>query len=155
MSVPDATVPNPYAPPGVEMALEAPAPEAVPALWNPDAAGAWSLVFSPVFGSALVLKNWQTLGEGLEVKLAWMWLVASILLLLAASFIPGLRGLKFLYIIIWYFGWQKKQTQYVKRRWGNEYIRKGWSTPLLCGLAGLVVFFVVVFFAEILIRRAA
>jgi hypothetical protein len=153
MSAPDAAVPNPYAPPGVEMAVEAPTPGSVPALWNPDAAGAWSLVFSPIFGSALVLKNWQTLGQGLEVKLAWMWLAASILLLIIASFVPGLSLLNFLYIIVWYFAWQKKQTDYVKKRWGKDYIRKGWAIPLLCALAGLVVFSVVIFFVEILLRR--
>lgn len=35
-----------------------------PAIWNPYVAGTWSIFFTPIFGSALILLNWRTL----EVK---------------------------------------------------------------------------------------
>jgi len=149
MSEPDAA-PNPYAPPGVEITVADPVPEAIPTLWNPDAAGAWSLFFTPVFGSYLVLKNWQTLGRQVEVKLAWMWLVASAVLLIPMAFVPRLN---LLFIVVWYFAWQKKQTDYVKKRWGRDYIRKGWGAPLLGGVAGLVVYTVIVIAVTLLMRR--
>jgi len=82
-----------------------------------------------------VLKNWQTLGRQFEAKLAWMWLIASMLLLIAAVFIPGVKSLNLLYIIVWYFGWQKKQTEYVKKRWGKDYIRSGKAGPFRCSAA--------------------
>jgi len=45
---------NPYAPPAAD--LEARELGAVPALWNPNAAEAWSLLFTPIFGSILLLQ---------------------------------------------------------------------------------------------------
>ena len=42
----------------------------VPKLWNPEAAGGWSLIFNPVFGSILVLMNWQALGEREKIRSA-------------------------------------------------------------------------------------
>ena len=33
-----------------------------PPLWNPGAAMAWSLLFSPIFGAFVHMKNWQALG---------------------------------------------------------------------------------------------
>lgn len=97
-----------------------------------------------------MLKNWQTLGREVEVKLAWMWLVASAVLLIPMAFVPRLN---LVFIIVWYFAWQKKQTDYVKKRWGRDYIRKSWGLPLLGGVAGLVVFTVVIVGVELLMRR--
>lgn len=37
--------------------------EEAPPLWNPNAAANWSLLFSPVFGALLQMKNWEALGE--------------------------------------------------------------------------------------------
>ena len=33
------------------------------ALWNPDAAACWSMLFTPLFGTILVIRNWEALGE--------------------------------------------------------------------------------------------
>jgi raffinose/stachyose/melibiose transport system permease protein len=41
-----------------------------PVLWNPGAAGAWSLIFNPVFGSILVLMNWQMAGYMMVIYIA-------------------------------------------------------------------------------------
>ena len=52
--------PNPYAPPKAEVA-DVGRTEVAPALWNPNAAASWSLLFSPAFGAFLHMKNWQAL----------------------------------------------------------------------------------------------
>jgi hypothetical protein len=53
---------NPYAPPkaAVEDVVTF---EPSPALWNPNAAASWSLLFTPIFGSLLHMKNWQAMGN--------------------------------------------------------------------------------------------
>ena len=53
---------NPFAPPQAEVA-DVPTGEAAPALWNPNAASSWSLLFSPIFGAYLHMQNWQALGQ--------------------------------------------------------------------------------------------
>jgi len=72
---------NPYAPPEAEVAdVAGPAfLEAAPALWNPAAAASWSLIFSPIFGSWLQMKNWQALGESEKAAKArtWVWVCCA------------------------------------------------------------------------------
>ena len=133
---------NPFEPPKAPLdradALATPAPQ----LWNPDAAGAWSLLLTPIFGSVLVRKNWKAIGDASKVRTGTAWIVVSVVcLFLAAVF--GLAG--FLYIIVWYFAWQRPQTQYIKERWGKDYPRKGWAIPLLIGFAAYVGLIVLLF----------
>lgn len=125
---------NPFEPP--RASLEVPVTQDAPPLWNPDAAGAWSLLFSPIFGSVLVRKNWQSLGEPGKTRVATIWLVASILMLFL-TFLFAPFGLA--YIIAWYFGFQRPQATYVKERWGKDYPRKGWLVPLLSAVGVYVV----------------
>lgn len=40
------------------------------------------------------------------------------------------NGLNFLYMVVWYFAGQKKQTQYIKKHWGKGYPRKSLTVPL-------------------------
>jgi hypothetical protein len=108
-----------------------------PPLWNPDAAGIWSLFITPVFGSALVLKNWQSIGDDSQARTARVWLIASIIATVCYMFVPLLGCC---YIVIWYFACQRKQTKYIKERWGKDYPRKSWSVPLLLGIGGFMVF---------------
>ena len=135
--------PNPYAPPTAN--LETRESEAAPALWNPNAAGAWSLLFTPIFGSVLLLKNWREIGADDKVRTARIWLVVSVVMLVP-TMVAGLVG--FIYIIVWYFAWQKPQATFVKERWGDDYPRKPWGLPLLialgCWLALLAVVVLVV-----------
>ena len=124
---------NPYAPPQAALATEDAAP-AIPALWNPNAAGLWSLLLSPVFGSFLLMKNWQAIGDELQVLRARTWLLASLVSMVLQIY---LRWWAILYIIIWYLNFQLKQTEYVTQRWGTSYPRKSWALPLLLGMLGL------------------
>ena len=104
-----------------------------PVLWNPEAAGAWSLIFNPVFGSILVLMNWQTLGVQEKVRNARIWLVVSIIVLVALFFLPStmLSLVSLTYLLIWYFSAAKPQAKYINERWGKTYPRRSWLWPLL------------------------
>jgi heme/copper-type cytochrome/quinol oxidase subunit 2 len=107
----------------------------VPKLWNPEAVGAWSLIFNPVFGSILVLMNWQALGEKEKVRNAQLWLAVSIVVLVAVIFLPpSIRSLVSIsYLLLWYFSAAKPQARYFKERWGTAYPRRSWLWPLLIG----------------------
>ena len=141
---------SPYAPPKAN--LEA-APSSVgpaPELWNPDAAGGWSLLFSPIFGSVLVMKNYQALGEEALARSARNWMFGSIFMLFVTVFVGGAG---FAWIIVWYYMLQRKQTQYIKERWGKDYPRRGWGVPLLIAVGALaVVWFLIVGIAMLAAR---
>jgi hypothetical protein len=129
---------------------------AVPRLWNPAAAAAWSLLFSPAFGAAVHMRNWQVVGEHGKAREARIWLIASIVVLLAALlgavFLPeshafdqvsraGGIGL----LVAWYVASGQSQHRYVKDRYGTGYMRKGWGKPLGIAAAVLVGYLAVAF----------
>ncbi len=119
----------------------------VPALWNPEAAGAWSLIFNPIFGSILVLMNLQALGVKEKIRNAQIWLVVSIVMLVILFFLPSsllsLVGLT--YLLIWYFSAAKPQAKYIREKWGKDYPRKSWLWPLLMAFGILFVFLCLAF----------
>lgn len=133
---------NPYAPPAASLEL-APAPvTGPPALWNPNAAGLWSILLNPVFGSILVWRNWQALGDRFHARIALIWLGLSVLVFWIAMTTAASLNVPFL--VIWYFACQRPQAVYVKKAWGDDYPRKPWAVPLLVAfglLAGLIVLF--------------
>jgi len=120
---------NPYAAPQAEVAQIA---SEAPPLWNPNACGNWSLLFTPVFGSFLVWKNWQAVDQPRGLA----WFVVSVLMLLPTVIVPGV-GL--LYLIVWYFASVKPQARFVRERYGNDYPRRGWGKPLLVGFGAYAV----------------
>jgi heme/copper-type cytochrome/quinol oxidase subunit 2 len=124
---------NPFTPPKADLTPPTEVAEAPP-MWNPDAAGLWSLLFTPVFGSTLVMKNWRALGEDGRARSALYWLIASVFMLVV-SFAGGI-GL--LWIIIWYFAAQRPQAQYIKERWGKDYPKRGWGIPLLIAVGAVI-----------------
>ena len=157
---------NPYASPPT--AVGGMAKRAVaPALWNPNAAASWSLLFTPAFGAFIHMKNWQTLGEPSKAASAKTWavfsLVASVSLGLLGVFLTGSKGLggasiglPLIILIAWYFGSGQAQAQYVKERYGTSYPRRDWTTPLLIGfglyLGYSLVFLALTFLIVILVR---
>lgn len=118
-----------------------------PVLWNPEAAGAWSLIFNPVFGSILVLMNWQALRVPEKVRSAQLWLVLSILVLVGSFFLPtSLQALVNIgYLLVWYLSAAKPQAKYIKERWGQAYPRRSWLWPLLIAFGLLFSFVCLVF----------
>ena len=64
-----------------------------PALWNPNAAACWSLLFSPAFGAYLHARNAEALGRAEEAKANRVWFYLSIAYLAVAfvtNFIPAI-----------------------------------------------------------------
>ena len=118
-------------------------------IWNPNAASNWSLIFTPAFGSYLHALNWRALGEQGRANSAMGWFYFSLAMLVVYIFMGmfiadekaadgAARGLGFLYLIIWYFSAGRSQAKYVKEKFGKDYPRRGWSKPLLIGVAGIV-----------------
>lgn len=125
----------------------------VEAIWNPNAASNWSLIFSPAFGSYLHALNWRTLGESEKEKSAMGWFYFSlamlgVYLLIGVLFMEkpeeadgAARGVGFLYLLVWYFSAGRVQARYVKEKFGSSYSRRAWGKPLLIGVAAIIGFF--------------
>jgi hypothetical protein len=124
---------NAYAP--AEAALASAGSQTAPELWNPNSVALWSFLFTPVFGTALALKNYQALGDERGVRQAWGWLIASLLMLVLSALF---HKIAIPYLIVWYLAWQQKQIRAVKSVWGNSYPRRGWAFALLFGLGCLL-----------------
>ena len=137
---------NPYAPPRAVVENAPLGTTAAPPLWNPNAAANWCLLFSPVFGTWLHMKNWTALKEAERANAARTWLIASILLV-SAMILLSLRPhgfqlprfVNFILLIAWYFAAARGQARYVKERFGDDYPRRGWGTPLLLAVGALVL----------------
>jgi hypothetical protein len=119
------------------------------AIWNPNAASNWSLVFSPAFGSYLHALNWRTLGEPEKEKAAMGWFYFSVAMLLLyacmALFMTSpekadaaSRGLGLIYLFVWYFSAGRTQAKYVREKFGSTYPRRPWGMPLLIGALAIV-----------------
>ena len=116
-------------------------------LWNPNAAANWSLLFTPIFGSYLQFRNWQTLGNKDEADNARNWFIFSILFILFITLgTPFIwddpvklntypKSLGVLYLIIWYFSFARIQPKYVQEKLRDKYQKKSWGIPLISGLA--------------------
>ena len=156
-----------YAPPTAHVDdVQATAQSAVaPPLWNPGAAMAWSLLFCPIFGALVHMKNWQALGETEKAASSKTWGIASVAFILAVVLlgivIPESKGMDLLsritglgLLVAWYSASGKHQVSYVKARFGKSYPRRGWLKPigfaLLAVLGLFVAVFVVVFVGELL-----
>jgi hypothetical protein len=146
---------NRYAPPAAHVE-DVQTREDSPPLWNPGAATAWSLLFSPIFGALVQMKNWQALGDTERAATSRTWVVISIAFLAGVSllgvFVPESKttdalsrvsGLVFL--LTWYFVNGKQQVTYVKQRFGKDYPRRGWGKPIGYALLAVLGFFVTIF----------
>lgn len=117
------------------------------AIWNPNAAANWSIIFSPAFGSYLQMLNWQSLGERERAATAQIWfyislamLVGNVLLFIAdpKASDAAVGWLGILYLFTWYFGVGRSQSTFVKGKFGENYPRKSWGKPLLIGVTAFV-----------------
>lgn len=143
---------NPYAAPEAAVA-ELGRAEDRPLLWNPNAAASWSLLFTPVFGAWLHMRNWRALGDPARAAQQGWWIVATVVLTLGLAGVSvalpenkaldGLSRIGGLAILLaWYFASAKPQARLVKERYGDDYARRGWGLPLLFGVLGILAFFV-------------
>ena len=130
---------------------EPPTPAARPRLWNPNAAANWSLLLTPIFGACLHAANWRALGqpERAAKNVAWVWVeVGFIVIVILSCSLPesaaldkGLQFVGFGLLLAWYFGQGRPQVRYVRETHGDDYDRRGWVVPLLCGVVGWVAYF--------------
>lgn len=149
------------APPPIQTQKEAQQPRNKQVeLWNPNAAANWSLIFTPIFGSYLQMKNWQTLGQLKEAEKAKYWILATVFFILFINFgAPWIdadpeqfssrfKGLGLLYILVWYFSYARKQPNYVKENLNDQYSKKSWLLPLI---SAICIIFIVIFLFSILL----
>lgn len=123
------------------------------AIWNPNAAVNWSLVFTPAFGSYLQMLNWKALGQSDRAASSQNWFYTSLAILviyvLIGFFMPdskaadgAARGLGFLYLLVWYFSVGRSQAKFVKEKFGSNYPKKPWGKALLIGVAAFIGYFI-------------
>ncbi len=132
------------------------------ALWNPNAAANWSLIFTPAFGSYLHMLNWRSLGETERAAGSQKWFYVGIgmlvLYVLLSLFMRdekvsggAVRGLGFIFFLSWYFGSARPQAKYVKGKFGNSYVRRPWGKALGLAVAALCGYFVVSFIVALIV----
>ena len=121
-----------------------------PALWNPNAAACWSLLFSPIFGAALHMFNARAMGDAELEKLnkGFMW--GTLAVLVIAILLAIFSGIKANFVGIaalgaWYGSVGRKQVALVKERYGSNYPRRSWGKPILFGVLGIVALYVCIF----------
>jgi hypothetical protein len=144
---------DPYAPPASSVA-DPLLPNASYPIWNPRAAAAWSLLFSPIFGSILYVINWRALDETQRARRVRTWLFVSIVFylarmaltatpLVAAEVRPAVELISIafglVYFIVWYVAAGREQIDYVDTRFQNGYAKRAWARPLLIALLVSIV----------------
>lgn len=125
-----------------------------PNLWNPNVAANWSLLLTPAFGAYLHAINWRALDnpERVKANIMWVWVTLVFLAInLGTIFLPEskyvdrimqLAGLGIL--LGWYFTQARSQVRYIKKAFGNSYVKKRWGLPLLMGVAAIGAYCVVI-----------
>jgi len=109
------------------------------ALWCPNAAASWSLLFTPVFGAYLHALNWRALGEHERARASMSWFYVGLGLLAFLAFLAFLGIVGFyigplaglVYLLAWYFSSARVQVKRVKQRYGDSFPRKPWRKSLL------------------------
>ena len=129
-------------------------PQAIPAaIWNPNAAANWSLIFTPAFGAYLQMLNWSRLGQPERAAQSRLWFriaVGMLALYVVLSLVMpdekvadgATRGLGLILLFSWYFASARSQARYVKENFGSHYVRQPWGKALGLALLGLLGYFI-------------
>ena len=146
------TFPDPVAPPPrLPAASSPPAATAVPAIWSPGAAVAWSLPLSAAFGALIHAKNWKSLGEDSQASKSMWWAylaVAALVFLLAAIYFtrsaPVLTCMAVpmqpVVLVAWYVTSARAQSAFVRERFGDRLPGKSWGAPILLAAVLWIVY---------------
>ena len=132
-------------------------PGAVPALWNPQVAERWSLLLSWAFGSFLLARNWEALGNQARATRCMLWFyavfpwaaVCALLFYLTPIDLndPHIDGgviflrclvhflVPLIPMFVWGFVEVNPQATFIKDNFGGRYFRKPWLAPLATGAA--------------------
>ena len=122
-----------------------PTPAQGMALWNPNAAAAWSILFTPLFGAYLHTLNWRALGNSEQERASMRWVVAGVLVLASFVIIDATafdhakgdalaRSIEFVFFLAWYFLSARGQAKTIRAQYGAHYRRMSWRKPLLVAL---------------------
>jgi hypothetical protein len=124
-----------------------------PALWNPNAAAAWAVLFTPAFGAYLHASNWRTLGkpERAAANMIWVWgTLALMAVALGTLFLPdsefvdaATRYAGLGAFVGWYTVEARVQAKYVKELLPRGYAKKRWGAALALGFAFVAGYLVV------------
>ena len=126
------------------------------ALWNPNGAANWSLLFTPLFGAYLHMLNWRSLGEAERAATSRKWFYAGVSLgvaIVVLEFLLDISGsdpvsdgelgvLWFVFLLFWYFGSACAQATYVKVKFGTSYVHRSWEKPLGVAVAVIIGLYV-------------
>lgn len=100
-------------------------------IWNPNAAGCWALLVTPICSSYLLYKNAQNLNNQEDMTKAKSWMIAGLLVwllsVICAIYYPlntgMINGFSLWYLILWYFLFVRKQVENLKQQFGESYSR--------------------------------
>lgn len=144
-SIEGVSAPRSPAPPPPSPPVGSEATVANPALYSMSTIGWCSLVFTIIWGAFLVRSNWLALGRPKEAKqsLNWAWGFIALIVILqiveATSASTTGSGPGWLFWLVWYFAGYKPQAKYVKEHYGDDYLRRSATAPVLIGLVILAV----------------
>ena len=139
------------------------APPAGPALWNPVAAAAWSILFTPLFGAILVAANWRALGQPARAGTQRWWMLGTVGLLVALLWIHFaetseawdilLRFGAFALLAAWIIAGAWPQISFLREHPPAAPVRRRWVWPVILGGAGLALFIALNAFTSGLAKR--
>lgn len=121
-------------------------------LWSPLGAINWSILLTPIFGTYLLYKNAEALGDEDNINKAKYWFVGSIvvyiipylllwiLALAGSEKIDSIIGFNLIYLVVWYFTYAKKQMHLTKFK---NYVKKEWLKPVLIAIGMRILFFAI------------
>ena len=122
----------------------------LPRLWNPNAAAAWSLLFTPAFGALLHAANCRALGlrEKATANLIWAWITFIFLAInLGTMLLPESKVLDRIMmwasiglLVGWYLQQGRKHIGFVNEMFGDDYRRRGWLMPLFSAAAAMLFY---------------
>ncbi len=115
---------------------------AAPALWNPGAAGLWSLFLPWGRGAFLVRADWGALGETRQAQRAMKWFYAALAFMALMPIIAVLQGptawagLFYLIgnpvaLLIWNWAECERQRKLLRQLFNNHYPRRGLLLPIV------------------------
>ena len=142
--VPRAAVPQPVSQPPAGGYPQAAYPGSesgqLPELYNPNSAGWWSLLLTPVFGSWCIWQNYKTLGDAARAQRSLIWIIILPIILIATSAYGG--GL--ILLIVWCLAEQQPQVKMLEKRAASLGVDKAYSprsllNPVLIGIAAEIV----------------
>lgn len=113
-----------------------------PEIWNPTAAILWGIwAFTPIFGTFVVMKNWEALGCQRKAQQTLYWLVGFVAFYFVDIFVYPSASYEIITTMAlwsacatWVLFDSAQQVYYVKTHYGSTYRRKSWWPILALGL---------------------